>query len=302
MPDNLKNAGGHTFARRVAPFAPLAIALLVGRALLPGGGGALKETANPTEADAVKCDEVLDFQDCHSRFPTGCSKSAGYDPYLNLLKNQLIAPASIPATVQTLAENDFQKLDAGMPPELSNTNHADFKGQLSKLGEGKMFSVVGYLYYAKKTGAESSNCQLDSNDPEGSNVDYHIGIGFDPDVGESIRSKKPLTDGKVITQKSVIVEMTPHDRFDFEGAKWTIDNLKSVLGRQVKVVGQLIVDSEHNLAGQNCALAKTPAQQQSCWRASVWELHPVAKFQVCKTEPCTLNSSNWLELDEAARP
>jgi hypothetical protein len=302
MADGTKTSGGHTIARHVAPFAPLALAVLMSRAVLPGGRANLKEMDSPNDVEAATCDEVLDFQDCHSRYPTGCSKSAGYDPYLNLLKNQLIDPSSISGVVHFLNEKDFADRDEKMPKELSKSNHADFKEDLANLGEGQTFGVIGYLYYAKKTGAESSNCQLESQDSEGSNVDYHIGVGFDAIIGDTLRSKKPLKNKKVLTQESVIVEMTPHYRFVFEDEKWTLDNLKSVIGRQVRVIGQLIVDSEHNLPGQNCALAKTAKQKQSCWRSSVWELHPVTQFQVCKlSEPCKQNSPDWLELEDAAR-
>src|SRR5439155_2497221 len=141
-------------------------------------------------------------------------------------------------------------------------NHGDFKSELEKQGEGKIFGLIGYLYYAKKTGAESSNCQLDSDDEEGSNVDYHIGIGFDDDLAKLLApGKHPnAADRKAMQQKSVIVEMTPHYRDTFETDKWTIDSLRQIVGKQVRVVGQLIIDSEHNVASQNCALAKTKKQ------------------------------------------
>jgi hypothetical protein len=61
------------------------------------------------------------------------------------------------------------------------------------------------------------------------------------------------------------------------------------------VVGQLMVDNEHNVASQNCG--HTP-HTSSCWRLSVWELHPVTNFQVCTgaDDLCTETSENWVEL------
>lgn len=295
MPASRKSPGG-TAVRHVAPFAPLAIALLMNRAVLPGSARDLADAANANEVTAVQCDDVVDFQDCHSRFPTGCSKAGRYDAYLNLLKNQLIPPSDATGAVPFFLHlQDVQALDHKMPATLGRNNHADFKDQLNQLGETQLHGVIGYLYYAQKTGAESSNCQLDSTDGEGSNVDYHIGIGFDSGVAESLRDGKAVPTNAA-TQTSMIVEMTPHYRFAFENNVWTLANVKAAIGKQVRVVGQLIVDSEHNIPSQNCALATTTKQLSTCWRGSVWELHPVVTFQVCESDTCTENSAGWSEL------
>jgi len=247
---------------------------------------------------AAKCEEVADLHACHGSYPTGCSPSGGYDAYLNYLKNQLIPPptAAAPPTVLTLS--DIHNLDHVIPPQLGghSNNHAQFKDLLAQNGEGKVFSLIGYLYYAKLSGAESSNCELAADDAEGTNVDYHIYIGFDPALAGKLRSKQALSpeEKKAITQTSVIVEMTPHYRAAFEEGVWTLDALKQVVGSQVRVAGQLMADSEHNVSGQNCALGLTAA----CWRASIWELHPVTGFQVCKESSanCAANSASWTEL------
>ncbi len=292
-----------TLTRHVAPFAPLALALLMSRAVLPPQEGKVQETEATTQLAAVPCDEVLDFQDCHSRYPTGCSKSGGYDAYLNLLKNQLIPPPATLAGVNFLTSEDFKHLDKSTPASLGRSNHLQLKDDLAKLGEGSMSGVIGYLYYAKKTGPESSNCQLDSTDKEGTNVDYHIGIGFDPSLAQSLRTHQHLSRDalKAVTQTSVIVEMTPHYRYLYGGDNWTIDGLQNVVGRQVRVVGQLIIDSEHNIPSQNCAIATAAQQKLTCWRASAWELHPVTRFQVCKQDSCSQDSPDWLELEAAGQ-
>jgi len=311
-----------TFRRQVAPFAPLALALLMNA--VPTGNSttqpAGQELSGGTGATPAKCDEVTDFQDCHSRYPTGCSAAGRYDAYLNLLKNDLIPPPPPSTAVKFLAQQDYAGLDAGIPSGLTNSNHGDFQDQLNKMGEGQTFGVIGFLYYYQPTSAESSNCDLTgpSDDPERSNVDYHIGIGFDAAVAQSLRSdesppplasaaKRPSgkttrgSGASTLQQTSVIVEMTPHYRFQFEHNIWTVENLKKAVGHQVRVVGQLLIDNDHNLPSQNCAAAKTAAQRQSCWRASVWELHPVERFQVCAkdTNDCAPEDSlNWVELDQ----
>jgi hypothetical protein len=287
----------HIVARHVAPFAPVALAL-ASHIVAPTKPAVTAPPAAAGAPVAVKCEEVSDFHACHSNYPTGCSPSAGYDAYLNFLKNQLIPPPAATASLQSLSQADFRSLDHNTPQQVGghSNNHAQFKDQLAQLGEGKVFGMVGYLYYAKLSGAESSNCELAADDAEGTNVDYHIYIGFDPALAGKLRSKQALSpeEKKAITQTSIIVEMTPHYRSAYEEGVWTLDALKQVVGSQVRVAGQLMADSEHNVAGQNCALGLTPA----CWRASVWELHPVTGFQVCKdnSNNCSSGSSSWAEL------
>jgi hypothetical protein len=279
-------------ARTVAPFAPLAIALLATRALIPGTHTVAPEVSSAAAGAPVKCDEVADFKQCHSEYPTGCSGSGGYDGYLNLLKNSDVPPTPTPAVVRYLTSlQDYQALETATPSELSAKNHLQYKDQLGNLGEGQIFGVVGYLYYAKASGKESSNCEL--GDPDA--VDYHIGIGFDPRLvpaGSAQGSQE-----KKLEQNSVIVEMTPHYRFNYH-PDWNLDLVKGAIGKQVRVVGQLLIDSEHNLPGQNCGLPN--ANTNTCWRASTWELHPVMQFQVCPSGNCTPTSGDWVDLDKPA--
>src|SRR3989442_3507850 len=87
----------HIIARRVAPFAPVAIAALMSSALLGPTGGAPGGGVPPGGPAPVACEEVQDFEDCHSRYPAGCTQRSGkpnYDPYLQALQNPLIATAS----------------------------------------------------------------------------------------------------------------------------------------------------------------------------------------------------------------
>jgi hypothetical protein len=44
----------------------------------------------------------------------------------------------------------------------------------------------------------------------------------------------------------------------------------------VKVVGQLLADTEHAIAKDNCVHPK--AKKDTCWRAAIWEIHPVIEF------------------------
>ncbi len=284
----------HILTRHVAPLVPAALSLLSMVTPSPKPKGPPPALAALPAAEI--CDGVADFHDCHSRFPTGCNTTGNYDAYLNFLKNQLISPPPATTSLPFLSQADFQNLDQAVPPDLKKNNHGEFKDQLANNGEGKVFGLIGFLNDVIAEGSESSNCQLTSDDPEDSNGDYHIYIGFDPAVAAKLRNKQTLTkeEKKALKQDGVIAEMTPHERFAFGNGVWTIEALKQALGSQVRVTGQLLVDSEHNIRGQNCALGVTA----SCWRASVWELHPVTGFQVCKdsTNACAPASSAWAEL------
>ncbi len=328
MPLNASNSSSPTFkvfARQVAPFAPLALALLM-NAVPPSTSAPEKAAGEPSSSGitAVKCgDEIADSQDCHSRYPTGCNANGQYDAYLNYWKDQLIDPATASNPVKYYTDlADYKKLDSSIPSGLTTDDQGGFQVQLKQLGEGQQYGIVGYLYYSHPTAAESSNCELTGppGDPNYGNVDYHIGIGFDPTVAQQLRSdaaarseastaptapgkptKKPTSSGSgasSLEQTSVIVEMTPHDRFRYENGIWTLSNLKQAAGRQVRVIGQLMIDNEHNLSSQNCAIAQTATDKQTCWRASVWELHPVVRFQVCPNDSCTPDSTDWVELDQ----
>lgn len=298
----IKSLTGRTFTRHVAPFAPLALALALGQlpSSRPSTGSELKEMDIPDNVTAVACeDNIADFQECHANYPTGCSKAAGYDAYLNYLKNGTPSPAT--GGITFLDQPAFDKLNAGTPIELGQgNNHADFKNQLNSLGEGTQYGIIGYLYYFEATGAESSNCELTGPDKEGGNVDFHIGIGFDPALASQVNLTNPAKPAKTLQQKSVIVEMTPHYRAQFQNRIWTLANLKPALGHKVRVVGQLLVDSEHNKPADNCALDGTTAQKNHCWRYSIWELHPVTIFEYCEDDSCTQNSGNWMPLGGGA--
>lgn len=277
--------------RTVGPMIPLAIALL-GNAVLPSGkpGGPAAPVGPSAKVEAVVCGEgVEDYRACHTAYPTGCSSNGHYDPYLNLMKNQTTWASMQPEQVFTSLQ-EVQQLEAKIPSGLGKSNHGDNLTQLAALGEGKIHGVVGYLYDIKVEGKESSNCQLD-DDADHENVDFHIFIGFDGGVAEKLRNHQALTpaEKKEVTQQSMIVEMTPHYR-DTYHPEWTADAVKAAKGQQVRVLGQLMVDNEHFVAGQDCSVDPS---KTACWRASVWELHPVTDFQICDSGKCTATSAGW---------
>jgi hypothetical protein len=239
------------------------------------------------------CEEVVDTDDCHSRYPAGCNASGKYDAALAFLKDRTDFPVVTSAPL--LRQADFAKLEALTPAGLGKNNHATFVEELKAIGEQQQHVVVGYLYPSKTEGAESSNCSLDG--PEDA-VDFHLYVGFDPDTAKQLRDGKAFTGAakSALNRESVIVEMTPHFREQFE-PDWTFDHIASLLGRQVKIAGQLLNDNEHNISTQNCG--RSDADQSKCWRASAWELHPVTQFWVCPTDSCDVNSPAWVSVQQA---
>jgi hypothetical protein len=291
MPRPPKKKAGSA-ALGAAGLAPLAIALLVGNATIPSSGSKVvsNDPAAPVQCEA----ELENFHECHASYPSGCSPTGKYDGYLNYLKNQHPPRDSQPAAVFTSLA-DYQKLESNTPKTLGKSNHLDLKDQLAAMGEGHPAAVIGYLYYVKQEGAESSNCELTA--PE--DTDYHIGIGFDKNIAAAglPHAKPTAADKTALKQTAVVVEMTPQYR-DSYAPEWTIDAVKAVLGKQVKVIGQLMADNEHNVTKDNCGLA---GHGDSCWRASIWELHPVTSFQVCtlKDGECTQSGPGWVDIGDS---
>jgi|SRR5271166_15046 len=286
---------GRTFARHVAPFAPVALALAMG-AVPPSAPAPSTSGGGGEPIVAAQCgDDIADFQACHANYRTGCSKAAGYDAYLNYLKND--TPSAPDGVIAYLDQPAIDNLNTNTPSALGQgNNHASFEDELNDLGEGTQRGIIGYLYYFESTGAESSNCELTGPDKEGRNVDFHIGIGFDQHLTSQVNNTTPAKPPKELEQNSIVVEMTPHYRAQFHDGTWTLANLTPALGHKVRVVGQLLVDSEHNKPSDNCALQGTAAQANHCWRYSIWELHPVTIFEYCQDDSCTEASGHWIPI------
>jgi hypothetical protein len=153
------------------------------------------------------------------------------------------------------------------------------RAPLKKLGEGKMVTLRAYVLIARQEGGESVNC--------GANVpnqppfhDIHISL-----VGSAPTDQTTECSG-------VVAEMSPHHRPD----SWTHANVDKVSRAKlpVRVTGQLYFDSSHFpcVGGQ-------PAPGSNPRRVSLWEIHPIYKFEVC-TAGCD-GAGTWVTLDEWAK-
>ena len=278
--------------------ARIALALFAG-VLCLGRAHAQDLASQAHKVQVETCQDVANFEDCHDNYPTGCSnsQSPNYDAYLNFVKNQL--PTGPLDSDAVLEAGDFTALEDKLPAGLGSRNHAHYAEELQTMGEGQVRMVEGYLYYVvdtgkKSSGGETSNCQLLGD----SNADYHIGIGFDAGVAQQLtghgHSHPPL---KELEQSTVIVEMTPHYRAQFH-PQWTFAQVSKALGRHVLVIGQLMADNEHAKAKDDCG--NPNSNTQTCWRATIWELHPVMQFYVCTgTHACDPGDlTTWTRLED----
>jgi hypothetical protein len=265
--------------------------------------GADVVAAEALKEKAEECEDVATVTDCHSVYAAGCSlpKSGKYDEnfhprydaYLAYFKNQI--PTVLPESQGVLSLDDFVSLYQKEPDGITTNNHASYSEELLQMREGQYFTVVGYLYYMLiNEGGEACNCVL-KNDPPAS--DYHVGIGFDAALAKVAAESGVAAKGQ-LEKQSIIVEMTPHYRAKYHPL-WTDTLLKSIYGRQVKVVGQLLLDNDHAKASDICSSPPVAADDKNCWRASPWELHPVTEFYVCPNASCEVDGADWVALDEA---
>jgi len=152
------------------------------------------------------------------------------------------------------------------------------RGDGNKIGEGRLVQFVAFLFEAHhsnvgKGKGELVNCKL----PTREDNDIHIelmkdGVESDP-------------------CNSVTAQMSPH----FRPEAWNeLVNLK--IDRPVRLTGPLFFDGSHH----PCHDDKRPSPN----RISVWEIHPVYQFEVCKINEKTVskcdvkNDSLWIPLDK----
>jgi len=247
------------------------------------------------------CEGVDDSESCHSTYAEGCTTSTKqntYDPYLAYLKNQTSFPKHVTPVKTLTSLADFQNFDQAIADLGIGKQQRTHAGQLADLGEGNLYKLIGYLYYSIPGGKETCNCKL-GKPPD---KDFHIGIGFDPQLATSIENgdvepvSKPGQPPTKAEQTSVVIEMTPYYRAEYQ-PDWTLPRLQDAAGKQVKVIGQLLFDNEHGVPTEDCGLEG--ANKSSCWRGSAWELHPVIQFFVCQDATCSPDSdAGWVELKD----
>jgi hypothetical protein len=190
----------------------------------------------------------------------GCG---GGDPSLNVKKNRLDAPTGDP---QEFTFEDFIHLETERPGPGEYTP-GDRK-EIEDLGEDTYVALAGFLIGAHPGSPETCNCKLSGE----SNNDFHINLVE--------RKTDRLTD-------SIVVEMTPKIRP--ANPAWTLVKLQGLLKPSnppyVRISGYLLLDTEH-------------ISRSGGPRITIWEIHPVTRFQVCTTLPAKCDSgTGWKDLN-----
>jgi hypothetical protein len=209
---------------------------------------------------------------------------SGPEGQQDMTKNNFCAKGTIPQTMTIADLTDLQSqvvkntainfgsANQGTRKRGPTTNRA----ALRKLGEGDLVTLKAFVLIARQEGGESVNCG--KNVPDGAVFhDIHISlVGSPTDEDEC---------------SSVVAEMSPHHRPD----AWTHGNVEKVSKAKlpVRVSGQLYFDSSHFpcKGGQG-------AGEGNPKRVSLWEIHPIYKFEVC-TADCDA-AGTWVALDEWA--
>jgi len=213
--------------------------------------------------------------------PDGCSQPGTTHAAMNQQKGVF---ATGDPTILTFGDFDTLQSNVESVVELGQEvdDRSVLKNQLNGVGEGSAVRIVAFL--APGTGphpntGESVNCNLTGP----SNNDFHI-----PVVEEAGQDEF----------HAIVVEMIPRgENSPKRNAGWTITTLQTLLtsGRMVRITGQLFYDnahfpnrdSSHPIGGQ-------PK------RFSLWEIHPISAFGVCKrtNNSCDVsNDSDWTPLE-----
>ncbi len=279
----------HTFARHVAPLAPLAMAMLMHTAS-PGGGAPLQtassETAEATPGFSQVCTSPHFPADstATSIDETGCTPAGngGSETWQNEAKNNFCATGQAkPITIAEMIDLQGKVQQDSIIPFGNPHNHpltatagpATDRKPLQTMGEGTIVSLEGFVKLARQEGAESVNCGSNVANIPG-NHDIHISIVDSPGAEEC---------------SGVVVEMVPHHRPE----SWTPANVNDVAkaNLRVRVTGQLMFDSSHTPCRNGTSISGDPK------RSSLWEVHPIYEFDVCPEGNCS-GGTGWVSLEQ----
>ena len=238
-------------------------------------------SAARTSAAAASPPCAEELRDCK---PHGCAEPESKRGLFNKAKNHL--PTGTRALTLSFADLKALQRQADEVVEQGTELTQEQRDSLSgfrvtngRAGEGKLVRLTGFIAEGldphANSGGESVNCRLRT----AANNDFHISIARLPSHSEF---------------QGVVAEMIPHDR----PAGWTIRKLKQVKQRRllVMLVGGLFYDNDHVVnADPTDNLRGEPK------RFSLWEIHPITKFFVCKRagNACSAsNSSHWTRLED----
>lgn len=205
----------------------------------------------------------------------------------NEAKNELCAPG--PPVLLTI--KDFERLQGRVEDEgidfgpfkhpkdrsaLRNLYPSTVNGEPVTVGEGSLVRVVAYVAEARTSNVssgESVNCKRKGK----ANNDIHVTL-------VRRRDDPPCT--------GIVAEVIPHLR-----PKAWRDTAIAAIKRPVRVTGHLFFDSPHLPCDEEGrAVGGNPV------RVSLWEIHPVYSFEVCKNTTLAAcrgdHDENWNLLGE----
>jgi hypothetical protein len=159
-------------------------------------------------------------------------------------------------------------------PLTTKPGPATNRAPLVALGEGKQVVLQGFVRIARQEMAESVNCSKQFPDPDNDLYhDIHISIVAAAGAAECT---------------GIVAEMIPRHR----PAAWNATQMEAVATAKlpVRVTGQLMFDSSHTPCQGSTAVKNDPA------RASLWEIHPIYKFEVCTKGTCS-SGAGWVPVE-----
>jgi len=193
---------------------------------------------------------------------------------------------------QTLSMADFKELQHfadGLfrqgPPDLNERQRhklANISLGDKTVSEGDLVRTFGYIAKGDhglhvNNAGESVNCLLKNP----TDNDFHI----------------PVVEHPADTEyQGIVVEMIPQDR----PSRWNIPALKEIQaqGAQLWIEGGLHFDSIHYVSDD----PKHPFKDEPS-RMSLWEIHPITKFLVCRKDHCAPDrESDWTSLVDSGEP
>ncbi len=214
----------------------------------------------------------------------GLEGSGGKEAAQNSVKNNFCASGA-PAEIGLVDLTTLQKeVEKNPNINFGSKGPTTDRDPLKNLGEGKLLTLKAFVFFAKQEKGESVNCGTTVPDQPIFH-DIHILLVDEknlPQTGE------PMQVNIAKQCSGIVAEMTPHHRPDV----WTEANVQKVAKAKamVRVTGQQFFDSSHVPCANGAAVGKNPK------RVSLWEIHPIYKFEVC-TSNCT-GEGQWLPLDQ----
>lgn len=158
------------------------------------------------------------------------------------------------------------------------------RAPLKTLGEGKLVQLNAFVVGATQEGGETVNCGPAFDHEPNADLfhDIHISLVATPQLA----TPASTAEKDASECQGIVSEMIPHHR----PPEWTADNVNKVAAQHlmVRVTGQLFFDSSHVPCAQGKEVRKNPR------RISLWEIHPIYKFEVC-TANCG-GAGTWIAL------